>query len=507
MDLVQNITNEMLFVGAIYKSPELFVEYAPLIKSRYDFSDEAVRFYYDNAEIMFTTRTQTFNKSTVNTYMSEDKERIGQYRKYRGYKTIEEWSRLAVSDDFKNYYEILKKYSLLREYQRNGFAVEKIMSHPKFETFSALDIYRLIRGKADRIHTVILTNEATEILNSKMTDTVNGCLETPDMGLRMPYPMMNDMFRGVKNKTIMCVGMLSNAGKSRFMFKTIAYLALVLKEKVCVLLNEMTIEKMRLCLLTTVINNDEFRQLHGIDLTKKEKEIALGLYKDSDGEFIYRRRDEWGNFTETFSEYNARVSRLSEEYRSIIKVAQWIENETQGIIFAKDVSTSYDDKSLEFEIRKMNLTNGVKLFFYDTLKQDTSAMGDWAALKATTTRLAELTRELDCFIYASIQLTDETIYIKPDEITSGQIANAKQLKHVLDNLILAKEISPSEKSKYQYIVCDENWGEARPCDLDKNKRYYVMNVDKNRDGDKRRLLFEVDLNLNTWYEKGEVVRK
>ena len=34
-----------------------------------------------------------------------------------------------------------------------------------------------------------------------------------------------------------------------------------------------------------------------------------------------------------------------------------------------------------------------------------------------------------------------------------------------------------------------------------------MNVDKNRDGDKRRILFEVDLNLNTWYEKGEVIRK
>lgn len=55
MEQVQNITNEMLFVGAIYKSPELFVEYAPLIKSRFDFSDEAVKFYYDNAEIMFTT--------------------------------------------------------------------------------------------------------------------------------------------------------------------------------------------------------------------------------------------------------------------------------------------------------------------------------------------------------------------------------------------------------------------------------------------------------------------
>ncbi len=507
MEQVQNITNEMLFVGAIYKSPELFVEYAPLIKSKYDFSDEAVKFYYDNAEIMFTTRTQTFNKSTVNSYMSEDKDRLAQYKKYKGFKTVEEWSKLAVADDFKNYYEILKKYSLLREYQRNGFNIEKIMSHPKFETFSALDIYRLIRGKADRIHTVILTNEVSEILNMNMTDIVNSCLETPDMGLRMPYPMLNDMFRGIKNKTIMCVGMLSNAGKSRFMFKMIAYLALVLKEKVCVLLNEMTIEKMRLCLLTTVVNNDEFKQLHGINLSKKEKEIALGLYRNSNGEFINRCRDEWGNFTESFEDYNTRVNDLSEEYRNIIKVAQWIEDETQGLIFAKDVSTAYDDKSLEFEIRKMNLTNGVKLFFYDTLKQDTSAMGDWAALKATTTRLTELTRELNIFVYASIQLTDETIYIKPDEITSGQIANAKQLKHVLDNLILAKEISPSEKSKYQYIAYDDNWGEAKPNDLKQDRRYYVMNVDKNRDGDKRRLLFEVDLNLNTWYEKGEVIRK
>lgn len=507
METVRNITNEMLFVGAIYKNPELFVEYAPLIKSRYDFSDEAVKFYYDNAEIMFATRTQNFNKITVNSYMSEDKDRLAQYKKYKGYKTVEEWSKLAVSEDFKNYYEILKKYSLLREYQRNGFNVEKIIAHPKFETFSALDIYRLIRGKADRIHTVILTNETGEILNTKMAETINNCLETPDMGSRMPYPMLNDMFRGVKNKTIMCVGMLSNAGKSRFMFKMIAYLALVLKEKVCVLLNEMTIEKMRLCLLTTVINNDEFRRLHGVDLTKKEKEIALGLYKNSDGKFIERRRDEWGNFTETFEEFNARVAEFSAEYRNIIKVANWIEDETQGLIYAKDVSAAYDDKSLEFEIRKMNLTNGVNRFFYDTLKQDTYSMGDWAALKATTTRLTELTRELDCFIYASIQLTDETIYIKPDEITSGQIANAKQLKHVLDNLILAKEVSASEKPKYQYLNFDENWGEPKPCDLKKDRRYYIMNVDKNRDGDKRRILFEVDLNLNTWYEKGEVIRK
>lgn len=40
----------------------------------------------------------------------------------------------------------------------------------------------------------------------------------------------------------MAVGMLNNAGKSRYMTKIIAYITLVLKEKVFVLLNEMSVE-------------------------------------------------------------------------------------------------------------------------------------------------------------------------------------------------------------------------------------------------------------------------
>ena len=77
IETISNIPNELLFVGCIYKSPELFVEYGQHTKSKYDFYDEATRFFYDSAEIMFTTRTQTFNKNTVTTFMTEDKERLG----------------------------------------------------------------------------------------------------------------------------------------------------------------------------------------------------------------------------------------------------------------------------------------------------------------------------------------------------------------------------------------------------------------------------------------------
>jgi replicative DNA helicase len=504
---ISNIQNEILTVGSIYKQPELLIEYGQYIKSKYDFDDEVTRFFYDNALIIYQKRTQTFNQSTINTFMTEDEDRLKNYKKYGGWKTVESWINLSLPEDFKNYYEILKKYSLLREYERNGFDISKIISHPKFNLFNAIDIYRLIRSKADKIHTVILTNNESEILNLGLNDIINDCLEKPDMGVILPYQILNELFRGLRTKNMLAIGMLSNAGKSRFMFKIIAFLALVLKQKVLVLLNEMSIEDMKYCLLTTVINNPEFQYLHGININKNEREITLGLYRNKRGDFIYRHKDSNGNFTETIDEYKQRLQQESEEYLKITNIATWIENETNGIIYAKDISSNYDDKMLEFEIRKANLVYGVKYTFYDTLKNPIETIGDWSALKATSTKLKELASQLDMFIYGSIQLTDDTNYIEPLELTSSNIASCKHIKHILDELVLFKEIDKQDYYKYCYFDTFNDWGEPIEKQLDLNKRYYSAVVDKNRAGEKKKIVFEVDLNKNTWMEIGEIYKK
>ena len=495
-----------MLVGSIYKNPDFFIEYGQYIKSKYDFDDEATRFFYDSAEIVYKTRSQIFNKTTISTFMTEDTDRLNTYKKYGGWKTLEEWMKLSVVEDFKNYYEILKKYSLLREYDRNGYNVSRIMTHKKFETLTATDIYKLIRSKVDKIQTVIMDNSETEILNCNMSDFIDECMETPDMGLLMPYPVLNDLFRGLKTESLMSVGMLSNAGKTRFLCKLVAYTTLVMKEKTLVLLNEMTVKSMRYALITTVINNSEFKELHGIDIAKPEREITLGLYRDKNGNFIYRKQNESGEFLETKEEYIKRVHDNSEEYRKVKEISKWIDNETDGLIYTKDISKAYDDRTLEFEIKKACLTQGVKYFFYDTLKQGINVMGEWSALKATATKLAELTRELNIFIYCSIQLTDDANEIEPENLSSSFIANAKQLKHVLDTLVLFKEIPNNKLSKYQYISDIADWGEPIPHKLDEKKRYGIGVVDKNRFGDKKKVIFEFDLNKNTWEEKGEMFK-
>lgn len=52
--------------------------------------------------------------------------------------------------------------------------------------------------------------------------------------------------------------------------------------------------------------------------------------------------------------------------------------------------------------------------------------------------LSELSKEIDIFMYGSIQLTDEAVHLNIFDLTSMNIANSKQIKHLLDQLCLAK---------------------------------------------------------------------
>jgi len=502
----RNIQNEILLVGSFYKNPDLYVSWGQYIRSKYDFDDEATRFYYDCFELMYKTFTQSFDETKVNTFMSQDKDRLKIYKKFGAYKTITQWMSLADVEDFKNYFNIVKKYSLVREYQRNGYPVQKILQHKRFNEWSAQDIYKMIRAKADKIHTVILANEESVVLNENVEQTINGFIFKPQMGLEIPWRQINEMFRGCRLGKVVFSGYLSNEGKTRNLMKLLAYIALVKNEKFLLLSNEMDEEDLRSALITTVVNNKEFKELHGIDIIKPEKEIVLGLYKDDNGKFITRSCDKHGNFIESEEDYIKRIFKNSNEYRKIIEIGKWIDSKKDKQIFFKDVGMDYSNTTLEFEYRKHNIIYGVKYAGYDTLKGFGS--DDWQSVKQTATKLKEIMKELKMFLWAVFQLTDDTVWTDIFELSSNNIANAKQIKHIADMLIIGKRIPKEDYNKYQYISNDSCWGEPIAYDLNYSKNYFALKIDKNRGGNKDIIpLLEIDLNLNTWYEIGYLIKK
>lgn len=501
-----NVQSEMLFCGCMYKQPDLYLSYGESTRSKYDFSDAATRFFYDMFVDYYLTFAQDISQNKVNNFATQNENRLKQYRSYGGWKTIQGMMDISDPNDFKNVYNTVKKYSLIREYDNNGFPTDKILSHKNFQHLTASDIYRMMRSKADKINTIINVIEEPVILTKGASDIVDSYLLTPQEGIKTHWDGYNDYFRGLLPGNVLFQGFLSNEGKSRNLVNLIAYITLVKKQKFMLLSNEMTEQAMKNCLITTVLNCKEFKELHGVELIKPEKEITTGRYRDNKtNEFICRKKDEDGNYIESEESFLNRV-KASKEYQDVIKVAKWMEEQIEGKFYFNDITSDYSDEAIELEIRRAKLVYQCNCFAVDTLK----AWGaeDWVKVKATATKIVELGKELNLFGVCTFQLTDATVFDSVFDLSSNNIGAAKGIKHPVDLLTLGKRIQPEEYGLYQYIAYNNEWGDDIVYDLDPKKRYFSLKIDKNRLGDKDKImLFEYNLDYNTWNNIGYIIRK
>lgn len=505
-----NVQSELLFCGVCYKQPETYIKYGQTVRSKYDFSDDACRFFYDQFENYYLTFSQEITENKVNTYMSENTDRFKSYRKYGGWNTIKSMMELADPNDVKNIYNSIKKYSLIREYDRNGFPAEKILQFKGFQSLTANDIYRLMRSKCDKINTVISNVDEPVILTDNTSSLINSYLNAPEFGTPSCFPGFNEFFRGYLKTKVLFNGFMSNEGKSRYMIRIVCDIALKQKKSCMLLSNEQTENDFHNALVTTVVNNPEFQEMHGIKINKPEKEITMGLYRsDKTHEFMYRKMSPNGDFIETQEEFISRVESESSEYRDIMKISQWIDEQTKDkLIYFLDISDDYSDERLDTEIRKAKLCYACEYIFLDTMK--CYGQEEWGRLKLTATKLCELCKQNDMYMMASFQLTDSTAFDDIFSLTSNNIAAAKGIKHTCDLMGLGKKIDPEDYHKYQYIPFNEDdcWGDVTELDLNPDKRYFGQFIDKNRLGERNKvLLYEYDLNLNTWNNIGLLIKK
>lgn len=501
-----NKQSELLFCGCMYKEPDLYLSYGESTKSEYDFSDPGTRFFYDLFEDYYLTFSQDITQNKINTFVTQNADRLKSYKTYGGWKTIKDMMDLADPNDFKNVFSTVKKYSLIREYDNQGFPAEKMLSMKNFQHMTAHDVYRMMRSKADKINTKINVIEEPVILTQGVSKVVDSYLLAPQFGIQTHWEGYNKYFRGLLPGNVLFQGFLSNEGKSRNLVNLIAYVTLVRKKKFMLLSNEMTEDAMKNCLITTVLNCKEFKELHGVELVKPEREITMGMYRDDiTKEFVERKNDGNGNFTESEEDFLHRV-KSTKEYQDVIKVTNWMEEQLEGKFYFNDITSDYSDEAIELEIRRSKLVYNCDCFAVDTLK----AWGaeDWVKVKATATKIVELGKELKLFGVCTFQLTDATVFDSVFDLSSNNIGAAKGIKHPVDLLTLGKRIKSEEYYMYQYQAYDDNWGEEVAMDLDPQKRYFAIKIDKNRLGDKDKImLFDYNLDYNTWNNVGYIVKK
>lgn len=501
-----NPQSELLFCGCMYKEPDLYLSYGESTKSKYDFSDESTRFFYDLFEECYLTFSQDMSQNKVNNFATQNSERLKSYKMYGGWKTIQSMMDIADPSDFRNVFNTVKKYSLVREYDRQGFPAEKILSKKNFQYMTASDVYRYMRSKADKINTRINVTEEPVLLTQGVTDVIDSYLTAPQFGVQTHWQGYNDYFRGLLPENVLFQGFLSNEGKSRNLVNLIAYVTLIRKQKFMLLSNEMTEKAIKNCLITTVLNCKEFKELHGVDLIKPEKEITMGMFRDDvTHEFVTRIKDVDGSYLESAEDFISRV-KSTKEYQDVITVTRWMEAQLEGKFYFNDITADYSDEAIELEIRRAKLVYNCDCFAVDTLK----AWGaeDWVKVKMTATKIVELGKELKLFGICTFQLTDSTVFDSVFDLSSNNIGAAKGIKHPVDLLTLGKRINVDEYNNYQYKAVNNDWGEEVVYDLDPKKRYFSIKIDKNRLGDKDKImLFDYNLDYNVWNHVGYIIKK
>lgn len=491
---LSNIPLERTYMGILLSDPKLIVKYYFLFEDCY-FEDESILNIYKS--VLFTeggAYTPEIAKQGFN--FSRDSEQV--------YK-LKNQLKAEVANKTYNMEKIyldLKKLFVLR---KNYLAIpiksiqDKVVEITDYILYDKMSVEEVKSA-------IIQVNDTEKFKRAVLNRNLTSFLEIGDNNLRnglsLPFPILTSVFKGIRKGETMAFAMPSNCGKSRFTIDLAAHTALVHKKKVLIISNEMSEEKMKLCLITTIINNPEIQKLHGYEISKTEGELLEFKFRADDPKkvdvdekgFIIRKKDEkQGDFVN-------RLMKESTEFKNTVAITDWANKEIKNSIYFINI-TDHTNDELKKVIMNYYYKEQIEYVFYDTLKTDTANIGVPEEIKRTATILSNLAQNFNLYICSTLQLAESDTL--PVNLDVNDLAVSRTVKEVLDTLCLIKQINRDTLKNYEYSLkeVDTKFYDLKKYD-DPDVRYYACVVDKNRAGAKPTLVFRLNLAYNVWNELG-----
>ncbi len=485
---------EREYIGLLLLDPKLIVKFYFLRENFYFEDDELENIY---KSILFTEGGAYSSEAAKKGYnFAKDTE-----KSFKLKSELKNEMRNKNCNMEKVYVELSKLFVLRKNYlaipiQNIQDKVVEIIDYDLYDKMSVEEVEAAVIqvNDTEKFKRSILNQDLTEFLKKGDNNLRNG--------LPLPFPTLTNVFKGIRKGETMAYAMPSNAGKSRFTTDLAAHTALVHKKKVLVISNEMSEEKMKLCLITTIINNKAIQELHGHTISKTEGELLEFKFRpdnknnvevDENG-FILKREKE------TQKEFVKRLSEESTEFNETIEITNWANKEIKNSIYFINI-TDHTNDELKKVIMNYYYKEQIEYVFYDTLKTDTANIGIGEELKRTATILSNLAQNFNMFICSTLQLAESNTL--PVNLNVNDLAVSRTVKEVLDTLCLIKQINRDTLQNYEYSLneVDTKFFDLKKYD-DPDVRYYACVVDKNRAGAKPTLLFRLNLAYNVWEELG-----
>lgn len=379
---------------------------------------------------------------SIDSYLSAYSEQYKIFQDNNGIDYLSSARELCSIENYDYYYHRLRKYSLLRYYENQGFDTRKIYDttivdvklaekeQEKFDNYTEVDIIGFIENSLITIPTMKYCNSTLTTdcqAGNGLNKLIDDLMTTPDVGIPLNSMALNTITRGARKGCLYMRSCTQGGGKSRMAagdackFSIPYYYDLDKKEWVYTDISEP-------CLyITTEMTPDEIQTILVATVSGvNEEHILYGEYEEGELERV----------------------RLANQY---------IESSPLYICHIPDFSIE-DIKNI---IKKYNRENGVEYFFFDYIHSSLrlmtevngkSGMGlkEHQLLLVFATELKTICQQLNVFVFSASQLNGEAVNapIKDQNLLSG----AKALANKLDVGFICMPPSKAELKKIESIT-------------------------------------------------------
>lgn len=411
--------------------------------NRDDFSSEA--FY----ELLFVAiynlhmqGVENIDEFAIDSYLSNYKEQYKIFQDNNGLEYLSSAREMSSLENYEYNYHRIRKYSLLRYYEKNGLDTRFIYDSTitesskaeaeqiKFDNYTEQDIVEMVEA------TFVINPNMKYCTNTLSTDIqaadgmrtlVTDLMEVPDVGLALNNEGLNTVSRGARLGCLFMRSCPQGGGKTRMAVGDACKIAVPYFYDV----DGKSFVYTGNCEPTTIFSTempvDEIQTLVIAAVSKvNEEHILYGIYED----------DEWDR---------------------VQQAIEYIETSPLYIVHIPDFSI----EDIKNQIKKYNREFSVRYFFFDYIHTSLrlmaevngkSGMGlkEHQLLLVFATELKTIAQQLDVFIFTASQLNGEAqnALYKDQNLLAG----SKALANKLDMGIISMAPTKAELKKIESVL-------------------------------------------------------
>jgi len=392
--MIYDKRNATMVLGCLLQEPSLLSQTDMYLITTDDFVDRLHKILFSVIFNMFHNGVEKITINEINNYLKNYPELYETFNNLKGNDTVLTSMEIAQFNNFKYYYNKLKKMSLLRSLQSSGFDVsewymadtydigKRQKLEEKLENASINDIVQDFVQKIVSIESTYINRRSFKFGNAEddISKLVDDLKLQPEIGLSLQGDIFTTISRGARKSKLYFLSGRSGSGKSRMAVGQACHLAYPLKWSLQKEKWVVTGHASKTLLITTELENTEIQTMILANLSGvNEEKILNGQYKGNE---------------------EARI-------RQAIEIMKYYKNNLI-IYHMPDPNVA----QLNSNIRRLVITHKIRNLFFDYVHSSSQLLSEFSSLKIRedvallllSTALKNIANELDIFVWSGTQV-------------------------------------------------------------------------------------------------------